>query len=148
MRTAYGARDNLLLDTVYIEAEDGKGIVIHIPDIIMIEQSFGDRAKDALSTHFGMDSSQFIISCSHTHASPLVSTGMYENLEPSQEYLQFLIDKMIENTTYCLSHKKEAEVTHDQHTIDGYFCNRQGRMLSTSIRLRPYFSVISMGMES
>ncbi len=126
MRTAYGARDNLLLDTIYIEAENGKGLVIHIPDIIMIEQSFGDRAKAALSKHFGMDENQFIISCSHTHASPLVSTGMNEDLEPNQEYLELLIEKMIENTAYCLSHKKEAEVTWDSHKIEGFYCSRQG----------------------
>lgn len=127
MRTAYGVLDDLVLDTLYIEAGDGRGVVIHIPDIIMIEQSFGDRVKDALSARFGMDREQFVIGCSHTHASPLVSTGMYENLEPDQEYLQLLTDKMIENTAYCLAHKQQAEALLDSHKVEGYYCSRKSR---------------------
>lgn len=126
IRTAYGGRDDLVLDTLYLEADDGKGIVIHIPDIIMIEQSYGDRVKETLAARFGMDEEQFIISCSHTHASPLVSTGLYGDREPDQEYLQLVIDKMIMNTEYCLAHKKEASATLDRHQIDGYYCNRAG----------------------
>ncbi len=126
MRTAYGARDDLVLDTVYLETSEGNGLVVHIPDIVMIEQWLGDKIKKALADKFDMDESQFLISCSHTHASPLVSYGMHGDLHPDEAYHDYLIEKMIENTAYCLETKKDVSLTLDNHKTEGYYCSRKG----------------------
>jgi len=122
LRTACGLRDDLLLDTLILQA--GETMVFFTLDIAIAEQQFTDACRKAVSEACGLDVSHICVSCSHTHNSPVVSHGMNKELDPDLEYWELIQDKMIFSAKWALRHLCEAQATLDQVTINGFYNNR------------------------
>ncbi|WP_417076425.1 hypothetical protein [Holdemania filiformis] len=122
LRTACGLRDDLLLDTLILQA--GETMVFFTLDIAIAEQQFTDACRKAVSEACGLDVSHICVSCSHTHNSPVVSHGMNGELDPDLEYWERIQDKMIYSAKWALRHLREAQATLDQVTINGFYNNR------------------------
>lgn len=123
LRTAYGQRDDLLLDTLYLEV-NGKEVVFFQLDVCIVEREFCDFCREALMKEFSLWREQISIGCSHTHNSPVVSHGMAYDLKPDMEYWKQIREKMVCALHHAMKAKKEVVVSIDHHRIAGYYNNR------------------------
>ncbi|GAA6428271.1 hypothetical protein [Dielma fastidiosa] len=122
LRTAYGQRDDLLMDVLCIEA---KTMLVFIQlDICIVEREFADFCREALSCEFHLRREQISIACSHTHNSPVVSHGMAYDLKPDLKYWELIRNKMILALRQAISKLEDVSVCLDQHTVTGYYNNR------------------------
>ncbi|XOQ14306.1 MAG: Ceramidase-alk domain-containing protein [Shouchella clausii] len=119
--------DNLEVNTLLIESN--KTIIFHVLDVILIEKNLSDKIKGILSNKFSIPEDQIIIEATHTHSGPKVSTFLYPDITPSEEYLQVIIAAIVKNTEYCLEHKKEARAFYGTCEVNGFYGNRNNRSL-------------------
>lgn len=122
LRTAYGQRDDLLLDTICFQ--ENQMIVFYQLDICIVESEFVMYCKDVLMKNFTINAEQISIACSHTHNSPVVSHGMAYDLEPNLEYWEMIAQKMVISLQYCLHHLEDVKMQLDQFKIEGFYNNR------------------------
>ncbi len=122
LRTAYGQRDDLLMDILCVEA--GKTFVFFQLDICIVESEFCDFCKQRLEAAFGLSREQISIACSHTHNSPVVSHGMAYDLKPDLRYWELIADKMVSGLREVMKHLETVTITADQHAISGFYNNR------------------------
>ncbi|WP_145407828.1 hypothetical protein [Paenibacillus xylanexedens] len=126
-RIAQEQHDNLELHSLLIESN--KIIIFHVLDVILIEKKFSDRIKNELFNEFSIPEDQIIIEATHTHSGPKVSTILYPEITPSEEYLQSIIRAIIKNTQYCLENKIEARAFYGTCEVNGFYGNRNDNSL-------------------
>jgi len=119
--------DNLEVNTLLIESN--KTIIFHVLDVILIEKNFSEKVKSILSNKFSIPEDQIVIEATHTHSGPKVSTILYPDINPSNEYLQSIIAAIVKNTEYCLEHKTEAKAFYGTCEVNGFYGNRNDRSL-------------------
>ncbi len=122
LRTAVGLRDDLLLDTLVLQAD--KTLVFYVLDIAIAEKMFTDLCRRKVGDVFHIPVEGISVSCSHTHNSPVVSHGMNNELEPDMEYWEMVMRKMIASLQFALKHMKPVRIFLDQFKINGYYNNR------------------------
>lgn len=122
LRTAYGQRDDLLMDVLCIQANT---MLVFIQlDICIVEREFTDYCKALLMNEFDLKREQISISCSHTHNSPVVSHGMAYDLKPDLDYWQLVREKMAAAVKLAIKKLEDVTITLDQHTVTGFYNNR------------------------
>lgn len=122
LRTAYGQRDDLLMDILCLDA--GQKVVFFQLDICIVEEEFTQFCKEELCRRFGLRREQISIACSHTHNSPVVSHGMAYDLKPDMRYWELIRKKMVFSLEDVLERLEPVRVFKDRHCIQGYFNNR------------------------
>ena len=122
LRTACGLRDDLLLDTLVLEA--GEIMVFFTLDIAIAEEEFTSYCRRAVRDGCGLALSHICVSCSHTHNSPVVSHGMNHELDPDLEYWEMIAEKMVSSARRALKHLRPTRVTLDQVPVNGFYNNR------------------------
>lgn len=122
LRTAYGQRDDLLMDVLCIQANT---MLVFIQlDICIVEREFTDYCKALLMNEFDLKREQISISCSHAHNSPVVSHGMAYDLKPDLDYWQLVREKMAAAVKLAIKKLEDVTITLDQHTVTGFYNNR------------------------
>ncbi|KAA8745359.1 hypothetical protein [Paenibacillus sp. UASWS1643] len=116
--------DDLELHSLLIESN--KMILFHVLDVILIEKKLSDRIKATLSGRFSIPEDQIIIEATHTHSGPKVSSIIYPEIAPSEEYLQSIISAVVENTEYCLKNITEAKAFYGTCEVNEFYGNRNG----------------------
>lgn len=122
LRTAYGQRDDLLMDVLCMESN--QKIVFFQLDICIVEEEFIQFCKEELCKQFELKPEQISIACSHTHNSPVVSHGMAYDLKPDLKYWNLIRKKMIFALSEVLENMETVSVYLDRHVIQGYYNNR------------------------
>ncbi|MFS0934665.1 hypothetical protein B6S41_01675 [Enterococcus faecalis] len=125
--------DDLHLHSLVIDSN--KLIVWHVLDIIMIPNSFSQRIKKRLIKEFMIDEEQIFLTATHTHSGPKVSTYLFPNIKPDANYLNFLEEKIVENTTYCMNNLKLSTAFYSQIETANLYGNRNNPLTPYNNRL-------------
>ncbi len=122
VRTAKNQLDDIELSTLVIQA--GQTMVLNALDLALLDDDYCQRVIELVSKKSGISSESIILSCSHTHSSPMTSKGLFTPQVPDAEYLDDIASAIVLNVKDCLRNLKEASATFSTHSIKGFFNNR------------------------
>ena len=152
-RVATSIHDHLQMNSICIQQETC--IMLHVLDIIMIPKELAQQIKKESAERFQLSEDQVIITCIHTHSGPTVSNLITKDIQVDQHYLNTLLETALANTEQCLQQLFPAKIYYGTTTIEGYFCNRNGKDLPfnptayiwkiTDEANQPRFSIAHMG---
>lgn len=110
-RKAEGVLDKLYARAVAFEDNTAKSMLLINCDLVAIKQSITDTVKQQISNELGIDETNIMIVCTHTHTGPATGT-LIGCGEPDEEYLaslpKFLVNVGI-NAFNNLRKVKEAK---------------------------------------
>ncbi len=124
-RIANNIHDNLYLNTFAFKGKHT--CIFHVFDVIMIPKDFAERIKDEISSRFHIEREYIIISAIHTHSAPKISTKLFPDILPDENYLKALVQKAIKNTQDCLNSLIHGEVYFGSVQVNGFYSNRNDK---------------------
>lgn len=124
-RIATDIHDDLYLNTFVLQSH--QTFVFHVYDLIMITEEFANRIKDETSKEFNMNPDCVFVSAIHTHSGPKVSTKLFPDILPDEEYLSGLVHKALSNTKMCLESLVNGRIQFGMEFQDGYYSNRNDK---------------------
>lgn len=114
--------DDLELCTVLIEC--GKPILLHVLDIVLLEQSLSDRIRQAAAQACGISAAQILLLATHTHSGPKVSHFLDPQIAPDADYLVQLEAAVVKNSLHCMAHRVCVTAQWGVCNLEGIFSNR------------------------
>ena len=124
-RIATDIHDDLYLNTFVLQSH--QTFVFHVYDLIMITEEFANQIKDETSKEFNMNPDCVFVSAIHTHSGPKVSTKLFPDILPDEEYLNGLVHKALSNTKMCLESLVNGRIQFGMEFQDGYYSNRNDK---------------------
>lgn len=126
-RIALSIHDHLYMNTIYIKQETN--LILHVLDMIVITKELANRIKKETALRFAIAEDQVIVTCIHTHSGPTVSTIINETAPLDQDYLDFLVDRALQNTQAALKQRFQGTLYYGTTEVNDFFCNRNGKEL-------------------
>ena len=112
----------------FVLESDRTGIAIVVCDLIGIKRTYLDRAKEKISDAIGLEPSQVLISCTHTHTGAQVGENAYT---------EFVVERISDVVRLAWEKRQIAEVGWGSSTEDRVVFNRRFKMKDGSVRTNP-----------
>lgn len=93
-------------------------------DSIMVSKDFSLSVKNAVSSKTGIDSSNIVVACIHTHSAPCYFKLAYEDTLPETELTSDLIGLATEAAVSAWASRSKATVSMEMLGIEGLYGNR------------------------
>lgn len=126
-RIATSIHDHLYMNTIYIKQETS--FVLHVVDTIIITKELANRIKKESALRYSISEDQVIVTCIHTHSGPAVSNIILEDAEVDQDYIEFLVERALQNTQEALAQAFQGTLFYGTTKVNDFFCNRNGKDL-------------------
>ncbi len=104
------------------------GIAVVVCDLIGVKRLYLDRTKEKIRNAIGLDPSQVLICCTHTHTG--AKTG-------EDAYTEFVVERISDSVRLAWEKRQLAEVGWGNSTEDRVVFNRRYRMKDGSVRTNP-----------
>jgi len=121
-RISHEINDDILLRSFVLQGKET--VVVHVLDVLLITDELSMRFKGTLTKEFNLKDENITLIASHTHSGPKVTNYLFQNVEPSPEYLESIEEKIIENTKFCLENLMTAHAYYGRTFSEGLYSNR------------------------
>ncbi|MGD9495295.1 MAG: neutral/alkaline non-lysosomal ceramidase N-terminal domain-containing protein [Armatimonadota bacterium] len=126
-RTATTVHDPLYVRSFALESDSG-AVAIATCDIIGVNRTYLDRAKERIVETTGLGPEQVLISCTHTH------TGPHTGDDP---YTEFLVGRIADGVRIAWDRREPAHVGWGRGSESRVVFNRRYRMADGSVQTNP-----------
>jgi len=118
-RISEGVHDPLYASALILDNSEVQ-IGICTVDVIFISQEIANRVRAGVEAATGIPGKNVMVSASHTHSGPVIFSDIFEDPvvpKADQEYISFLVDKLVQVYTEAFQNKKECKI--GISTVDG-----------------------------
>jgi len=123
-RIAKDIHDNLFVKSLVLDDGETK-LAIVVCDLVGVDRTYLDRAKQLIKKRCGIPPSNVLISCTHTHTGPPV------------EDIPFFIQKVADSVQLANNRLREAELGCEREAESKPLANRRFLMKDGTIRTHP-----------
>lgn len=122
-RESQTIHDDIEAHVLLLENQGQQFVLISL-DIILIDKAFGDRLRERLAQESGIASDQIMVTATHTHSGPQVSTKLSDKTPVNQAYLNHISDTVSQTLQDCLVNLKPVKVLSKSVNIGDFYSNR------------------------
>lgn len=123
VRESQTIHDDIEAHVLLLENQEQQFVLISL-DIILIDKAFGDRLRERLAQESGIASDQIMVTATHTHSGPQVSTKVSDQTPVNQAYLNHISDTVSQTLQDCLVNLKPVKVLSKSVNIGDFYSNR------------------------
>ncbi len=141
-RPSDGKLTDLWVKVLALEAADGTRGVVVTSDLLGFPEAMYETIYERLHKQHGLERSQLMLTCSHTHSSPVLSGALYDcyPLDDAQraiidEYSKHLVDTVVATVNEALGAMTPATLWSGQGSCD-FAVNRRKNREADVVKLR------------
>lgn len=114
---SHGVHDDLYASAVYLEDEHTKVILISF-DLIGLDEELIARLKNKIQEEIDINQESIFLTCTHTHAGPVISQEDAPQADYIPEYIKFLEERVKKVSRQAATNARECELRVNRSYID------------------------------
>lgn len=119
--------DDITLQVLLIQSKET--IAIITLDVLLIDETLKEQVQKLLANNCGLKEENILITASHTHSAPQISSFLFPNQSYNKSYRQQIIDSIEEMIKSGLTQMVDANMSYKKVDTHEFYSNRDSQKL-------------------